>query len=377
MGKSGQAALHNPEKTPTMQARYRLYRRSNRSHGTYYAQDVTTGARESLGTKNKAEALKLIQAKNEAQIQPVLSRELAKVYMHAQDPQFAGRTWADVARLIDSAYDGNTKKRFQKFLKSQPVHGLMSRRLIETSASDFLDVFAHPKAGVSTNVQLRILHNRALDLEWILKPVLSRRAWPKIRYASRHGITREQHEAILKVTSNKEYRLYFEMLWLTGGSQTDIASLRAEDLNWGTRRLYYERQKLRSRGQGNACLVIGTALETLLRELPSEGPLFPHLVTLGESDRSSYFCRRRAVAKLPKGIVLHSYRYAWAERAQSAGMPEREAMAHLGHGSKAVHRAYAKAADRVTLPLEWYEEQTSKKLIDLSAELAKQTHAVA
>ena len=58
-------------------------------------------------------------------------------------------------------------------------------------------------------------------------------------------------------------------------------------------------------------------------------------------------------------------------------MPEREAMAHLGHGSKAVHRAYAKAADRVTMPLEWYEEQTSKKLIDLSAELAKKHHAVA
>jgi len=37
-----------------MQARYRLYRRSNRSHGTYYAQDSTTGSRESLGTKNKA-----------------------------------------------------------------------------------------------------------------------------------------------------------------------------------------------------------------------------------------------------------------------------------------------------------------------------------
>jgi hypothetical protein len=65
-----------------MQARYRLYRRSNRSHGTYYAQDSTTGARESLGTKNKAEALKLLQAKNDAQSQPVLSRELAKVYLH-------------------------------------------------------------------------------------------------------------------------------------------------------------------------------------------------------------------------------------------------------------------------------------------------------
>ena len=195
-----------------MQARYRLYRRSNRSHGTYYAQDSTTGARESLGTKNKAEALKLLQAKNDAQSQPVLSRELAKVYLHTQDPDFANRTWLDVARLIDTSYDGNTKTRFQKFLKSQPVRRLMARRLIETSASDFLSVFSHPRAGVSTNVQLRILHNRALDLEWILKPVLSRRAWPKIRYASRHGITREQHEAVLRVTPNKEYLIYFEFL---------------------------------------------------------------------------------------------------------------------------------------------------------------------
>jgi integrase len=258
-----------------MQARYRLYRRSNRSRGTYYAQDVTTGSRESLGTKNKAEAQKLLQAKNEAQIQPVLSRELAKVYLHTQDPDFGTRTWLDVARLIDTSYDGNTKTRFQKFLKSHPVRQLMSRRLIETSASDFLSVFSHPRAGVSTNVQLRILHNRALDLEWILKPVLSRRAWPKIRYASRHGITREQHEAVLRDTPNKEYRLYFELLWHTGGSQTDIASLSAEDIDWGTRRLYYERQKLRSKGQGHACLVIGKALETILLQLPEEGPSSP------------------------------------------------------------------------------------------------------
>lgn len=360
-----------------MQARYRLYRRSNRSNGTYYAQDSTTGARESLGTKNKVEAQKLLQAKNDAQIQPVLSRELAKVYLHTQDPDFGTRTWLDVARLIDTSYDGNTKTRFQKFLKSHPVRRLMSRRLIETSASDFLSVFSHPRAGVSTNVQLRILHNRALDLEWILKPILSRRAWPKIRYASLHGITREQHEAVLRVTPNKEYRLYFELLWHTGGSQTDIASLTAEDIDWGTRRLYYERQKLRSKGQGHACLVIGKALETILLQLPEEGPLFPHLVTLKESKRSNYFWTKRVKAGLPDGIVLHSYRYAWAERAQSAGMPMREAMAHLGHGSKAVHRAYAKAADRVTMPLEYYEEQASKKLIDLSAELAKQTHAVA
>lgn len=147
--------------------------------------------------------------------------------------------------------------------------------------------------------------------------------------------------------------------------------MRGEDIDWNTRRLYYARQKLKSKGQGNACLVIGAALEAILRQLPSEGPLFPNICTLKESRRSNYFWTKRVKAGLPDSIVLHSYRYGWAERAQTANMPEREAMAHLGHGSKAVHRAYARSAERVTMPLEWYESQTSKKLIDFQAELGK------
>lgn len=355
-----------------MKTKYRLYRRGN---GSFYAEERDTGARESLGTKNRAEAQRLLQAKNDAHSQPILSRELAKAYLQAQDSQFGERTWADVAKLIDGSYEGSTKERFQKFLRSAPVKPLMNLKLVETSSSHFLKVFAHPKAGVSANVQLRILHNRALDLEWILRRVLSRKAWPKIRYGHRHGITLEQHQAVLKATPNNEYRFYFELLWHTGGSQTDIANLRAEDIDWKTRRLYYDRQKLKSSGQGNACLVIGEALELVLKQLPSEGSLFPHLRTLKESKRSNYFWTKRVKAGLPDGIVLHSYRYAWAERAQRAGMPEREAMAHLGHGSKAVHRAYARAADRVTMPLEWYEDQSSKKLIDFQAELVKKANA--
>lgn len=357
-----------------MKAPYRLHRRAG---GSYSAEDRTTGARTSLGTKNKAEAQKLLQARNEANLQPVFSRELAKVYLQNQDAEFGSRTWGDVARFIDQAYEGATKDRFQKFVRSIPVRQLMSRRLIETLSVHFLEVLTHPKAGVSTNVQLRILHNRALDLEWILRPVLSKKVWPKIRYNKRAGITPEQHHAILNVTSHPEYRLFFELLWQTGGSQSDIASLQASDIDWHTRRLSYSRQKLTSKGLGNACLVIGASLESVLRQLPVEGPLFPHLFTLEENIRSNYFRSRRVKAGLPENIVLHSYRYAWAERAQKAGMPEREAMAHLGHGSKAVHRAYARAADRVTMPLEHYEAMREKKLIDLQAELMQTSSTTA
>jgi integrase len=48
-------------------------------------------------------------------------------------------------------------------------------------------------------------------------------------------------------------------------------------------------------------------------------------------------------------VSLHSYRYAWAERALKRGFPERFAQQALGHNSKAVHRAYAKHAE-VTVP---------------------------
>ena len=58
-----------------------------------------------------------------------------------------------------------------------------------------------------------------------------------------------------------------------------------------------------------------------------------------------------------EGRSLHSYRYAWAQRARAAGMPEREAMNHLGHESRAIHAAYAGGATVATLPLEFYEAQ--------------------
>jgi hypothetical protein len=47
-------------------------------------------------------------------------------------------------------------------------------------------------------------------------------------------------------------------------------------------------------------------------------------------------------------------------------LPEREAMNHLGHKSKAVHAAYGSRASITTLPLEYYEMQKAKKIIEFS-----------
>ena len=78
-----------------MQEKFRLYRRPN---GMFYAEQYQTRHRESLQTKDEAEARRLIAGKNQAATQPVFNREMAKVYLKAaHDPQFCGRTWSLVS----------------------------------------------------------------------------------------------------------------------------------------------------------------------------------------------------------------------------------------------------------------------------------------
>ena len=101
----------------------------------------------------------------------------------------------------------------------------------------------------------------------------------------------------------------------------------------------------------------GEALN-LFKDLPAEGVLFPCLSRVRANDRATEFgsrCRQLGI----KGVTLHSYRYAWAERAKSCGYPERFAQEALGHNSKAVHRAYAKKALMKIPSLEDYEKKAA------------------
>jgi integrase len=338
--------------------RFRLYRRN----GTYYIQENDTGRQTSLLTKDRTEAAGIVAAKNQAAAQPILNVAMAKVYLSAKSPELLTRTWGELIELMMKGYVGPTAVRWGKFRRSAPMRMLENLPIYLTESTHLLAVLEHRKAGVSTNVWLRILHNRAIDLGWLLAPVMPKRAWPKVKYGERRGTTAEEHKKILGSERLSDYALFFQLLWETGGSQSDVANLSVDAIDWETRRLYYRRQKLANRGGGQASVAIGTRLELILRQLPSQGHLFPRLRLLNEGQRASHFgkvCLRVKVS----GVTLHSYRYAWAERAYAAGMPEREAQAHLGHGSQAVHRAYAKRAEVVTLPLEHYEAMRTKKLL--------------
>jgi integrase len=83
-------------------------------------------------------------------------------------------------------------------------------------------------------------------------------------------------------------------------------------------------------------LEIGSRLETLLKQLPSQGALFPKISTLKDKDGAAEFRRLCRLLGID-GISLHSYRYAWASRAKQTGMPERFAQSALGHASLAAH----------------------------------------
>jgi integrase len=194
---------------------------------------------------------------------------------------------------------------------------------------------------------------------------MARRIWPKLRTQKTKAITAEQHARLITNEKDDEFRRYLRMLWEMGGAQTDTARLHRDNVDLFNRRITYNRQKLESIGQGSVAIVIGDDLIKLLNELPEEGWLFPTLAQQDDKVRASRF--RKVADRLGfTDISLHSYRYAWAQRAKSYGMPMREAMAHLGHGSKAVHHAYSDKAEVVTLPLEFYEKKWKEKIIEFT-----------
>ena len=331
-----------------MKTKYTLFRRG----GIYYSQDATTGQQKSLRTRDEAEALQLINARNEAQRQPILNLHLARAYLTASDPAFVERTWQTVMDQMQSRGKDSSRKRYASVFKSASFDALRHKRLLETTADDFFAVFKNGKVSIVDF--LKRLHNFALSLGWIALPIVAPCLWPKYEPKDRRGITQDEHQSVLAKERTAEWKLFLELLWETGAAQSDAANFKAEDVDRQTRTISYFRQKTGSLAQ----FTISNALEKVLQQLPTTGALFPNLSTWTESDRASRF-RRRCHRAGVFGVTLHCYRYAWAERAKVVGMPERFAQAALGHNSKAIHRAYAKKAVIIAPSLEDYERKAA------------------
>jgi integrase len=284
---------------------------------------------------------------------------LARAYLVAHDPQMARRTWQDVMNEMATHGIPTTQERCARGFRSKAYDSIRAKPLAQTTAADLLAIL-HAN-GNCVGHYLRRLHNLAVDLGWLAWPILAKRAWPKIRSQQKRAITAKEHAAVIACEGNAERRAYYELLYETGAAQTDAANLRAENIDAKNGVLIYRRQKLGPLSEP-ARLTIGKTLRRLLSTLPQSGYLFPRIQVESAQDRSAEFRRRCRITGIC-GVSLHSYRHFWAQRAKACGYPQRFAQAALGHGSRAVHEAYARGAEVVCPALDEYESLSSRKLI--------------
>jgi len=346
-----------------MKLKYRMYRSSK--SGYFYWQDNDTGRQGTLATADKREAQRLLNAKNESYSTAATSinLQIARAYLNAADPKLTTRTWQEVMDQIVSEKSGETLRRWSIAINDENFERLRKLPILETRADHFLAVLADRK--VSSNIYLRRIHNYALGMDWLLKPVIPKRQWPKVTHQSKRAITEAEHQKIIGREKNPERRAFYELCWFLGGSQKDIAELTTEDVDWVDRTICYDRAKLKNRH--DTCIKpplihFGEQVAAILKTLPSSGPLFPNLRKVQSKDRANEF-RQRCRGLGITGVSLHCYRNAWAERARKCGFPLRFAQEALGHNSKAVHAAYAKKAEVRVPSLESWQEQMEANLL--------------
>ncbi len=332
-----------------MKTRYRLIRRGIRGNG-FYCVDTKTGKRTSLHTGNADEAQQIIEAKNNSERQPVLNLQIAKAYLAGSDNGITTRTWQHAIESLINTKQGANQHRWKTAAKDKALAMLLPQVIIETKGEAILK--ALQIGTVSTNVYLRRLHNFCVDMSWLPWPLVPKRQWPAVEFKEKRGITLAEHLAIVARENNPERKAFYKLAWHLGASQSDLAFLEAENVDWEHHVISYARQKTGS----IAIMRFDEDMAEILRDLPGSGPLFPYMRTVRSGDRATEF-KQRCTGLGIKGVSLHSYRYAWAERAKTAGYPERYAQVNLGHNSKAMTRAYSRKAPVEMPSLSEYERQ--------------------
>jgi integrase len=237
-------------------------------------------------------------------------------------------------------------KRWDK-LKNTPIQA--------TTGTDLLELLK--AGGTKTYVYLGTLQKLAIEVGLLPLPILPKRMWPKPAKSERRAITEEEHRRLGSNLGTTRWKTFLEILWETGAAQSDAANFRIEELAGGV--VTYNRMKTGVR----AAQELSPELQKMLASVAAgrtSGYFLPSIQRMDSKDRATIF-RRKCHTLGIKGVTLHSYRYAWAERAFSAGMPERLAMVALGHNSAAIHRVYAKNAKVVAPSIAGFAAATASQ----------------
>jgi len=210
-----------------MRQRYRLYRRKN--GGRYYIHDDVTGKQESLGTSDRAIAVRLFHSKSEAVQQPAVNLQIARAYLAASDPQIATRTgssswtrWSnskgrDPAPLADR-HQGQGVQLDPASADFGNEAGKLFARARNRKSFDQCIFAAHP--------QLRPGH----DMAAVAGHRETAMAESSVQRQTRHHW--EEHQAIVTRELNPERKAFYKLAWHMGASQSDLANLEAENIDW-------------------------------------------------------------------------------------------------------------------------------------------------
>lgn len=217
-----------------------------KQNGGFYSFDNLTGKRTSLHTKDPEEADRLVMHMNEAEATPMMNRRIGMTYLSAADPALTKRTWKDVMEDIIKDKTGPTRRRWDIAIRDQAFKSIENLVVVTTLPDHFMAVL---RAGtISTNVYLRRIQNHCLDMGWLPTSILPKKKFPKIKHAERRAITWDEHCRIVARETNPERRDFYELCWHLGGSQTDVASLHAEDIDYENESFSYARKKTNNFG---------------------------------------------------------------------------------------------------------------------------------
>jgi hypothetical protein len=77
----------------------------------FYRVDTETNKRTSLQTSNEEEAMQLIEAKNQAERQPMLNLQITKAYLAGSDSGILELTWQDALTALTNSKRGQNQER--------------------------------------------------------------------------------------------------------------------------------------------------------------------------------------------------------------------------------------------------------------------------
>jgi integrase len=121
-------------------------------------------------------------------------------------------------------------------------------------------------------------------------------------------ITFAEHKNILRLTKDRNFRLFLQLLWETGVRPWDLAQLSVDHVDVGKRRLMVESLKWTAHPRCGEGIPLTERLILTLKQMPASGFYFPRLQRRGPSAIARDFSASRERTGIEPCVTIHSYR---------------------------------------------------------------------